>query len=63
MRKASSATTTANIRLTDNVVQLSTKRYCANPLVVRGPGAGPEVTAARVFADLLSVAQALGARA
>jgi len=52
----------ANIRLTDNVVQFSTKRYCDNPLVVQGPGAGPEVTAAGVFADLLRVAGALGAR-
>jgi aspartokinase/homoserine dehydrogenase 1 len=52
----------ANIRLTDNIVQFCTRRYCANPLVVRGPGAGPEVTAAGVFADLLRVAQALGAR-
>ncbi len=51
----------ANIRLTDNVVQFSTKRYCDNPLVVQGPGAGPEVTAAGVFADLLRVAAALGA--
>ena len=46
----------------DNVVQFSTKRYCDNPLVVQGPGAGPEVTAAGVFADLLRVAAALGAR-
>ncbi len=52
----------ANIRLTDNIVQFSTKRYCDNPLVVQGPGAGPEVTAAGVFADLLRVAAALGAR-
>ncbi|HEX6832600.1 MAG TPA: bifunctional aspartate kinase/homoserine dehydrogenase I [Rudaea sp.] len=52
----------ANIRLTDNIVQFSTKRYCDNPLVVQGPGAGPEVTAAGVFADLLRVAASLGAR-
>jgi aspartokinase/homoserine dehydrogenase 1 len=52
----------ATIRLTDNVVQFSTMRYCDNPLVVQGPGAGPEVTAAGVFADLLRVAAALGAR-
>ena len=52
----------ANLRLTDNVVQFSTKRYCDNPLVVQGPGAGPEVTAAGVFADLLRVAASLGAR-
>ena len=52
----------ANIRMTDNVVQFTTKRYCDNPLVVQGPGAGPEVTAAGVFADLLRVAAALGAK-
>ena len=52
----------ANIRQTDNIMQFSTKRYCDNPLVVQGPGAGPEVTAAGVFADLLRVAQALGAK-
>lgn len=42
-----------NINLTDNIVQYKTQRYSANPLVVQGPGAGPEVTAAGVFADLL----------
>ncbi len=52
----------ANIRLTDNVVQFTSKRYRDNPLVVQGPGAGPEVTAAGVFADLLRVAASLGAR-
>ncbi|MDR2013881.1 MAG: bifunctional aspartate kinase/homoserine dehydrogenase I, partial [Rhodanobacter sp.] len=52
----------ANLRLTDNIVQFSTRRYCDNPLVVQGPGAGPEVTAAGVFADLLRVAASLGAR-
>jgi aspartokinase/homoserine dehydrogenase 1 len=52
----------AHIRLTDNIVQFTTQRYRHNPLVVQGPGAGPEVTAAGVFADLLRVAQSLGAR-
>ena len=52
----------SNIRLTDNIVQFSTKRYCDNPLVIQGPGAGPEVTAAGVFADLLRIAAASGAR-
>lgn len=52
----------AHIRLTDNVVQFTTKRYRDNPLVVQGPGAGPEVTAAGVFADLLRVAATLGAK-
>jgi aspartokinase/homoserine dehydrogenase 1 len=52
----------ANLRLTDNIVQFSTRRYCDNPLIVQGPGAGPEVTAAGVFADLLRVAAGQGAK-
>jgi len=52
----------AHLRLTDNIVQFTTQRYRDNPLVVQGPGAGPEVTAAGVFADVLRVAAALGAR-
>ena len=49
----------AHTRLTDNVVQFSTRRYCDNPLLVQGPGAGPEVTAAGVFGDLLRIAESL----
>ena len=52
----------AHLKLTDNIVQFTTHRYRDNPLVVQGPGAGPEVTAAGVFADVLRVAAALGAR-
>jgi aspartokinase/homoserine dehydrogenase 1 len=51
----------ANISLTDNVVSFTTSRYDRNPLVVRGPGAGPAVTAGGVFADLLRVCAYLGA--
>jgi bifunctional aspartokinase / homoserine dehydrogenase 1 len=54
--------TFANINLTDNVVRFSTRRYNQNPLVVQGPGAGPEVTAGGVFADLLRVCAYLGAK-
>jgi len=52
----------ANIALTDNIVRFATRRYCDNPLIVQGPGAGPEVTAGGVFADLLRLATYLGAR-
>lgn len=52
----------ANIALTDNVVRFATSRYCDNPLIVQGPGAGPEVTAGGVFADLLRLSAYLGAR-
>ncbi|HEX3866893.1 MAG TPA: bifunctional aspartate kinase/homoserine dehydrogenase I [Gemmatimonadaceae bacterium] len=51
----------ARIQLTDNVVLFRTSRYRENPLVVQGPGAGREVTAAGVFADLLRLAAYLGA--
>ena len=53
----------AHSRLTDNVVQFSTRRYCDNPLLVQGPGAGPEVTAAGVFGDLLRIAESLAVQA
>ncbi len=51
----------AHLALTDNVIAFTTERYHDNPLIIRGPGAGPEVTAAGVFADLLRIAQGLGA--
>jgi aspartokinase/homoserine dehydrogenase 1 len=51
----------ARIQLTDNIVLFRTSRYHENPLIVQGPGAGREVTAAGVFADLLRLASYLGA--
>ena len=41
----------ANLRLTDNIVQFTTRRYCDNPLIVQGPGR-PESPRGRV-ADVL----------
>lgn len=37
----------------DNIVSFTTERYCERPLVVKGPGAGAEVTAAGVLADVI----------
>ena len=51
----------SNINLTDNIVQFETSRYASNPLVIQGPGAGPEVTAGGVFSDLLRLAKYLSA--
>jgi aspartokinase/homoserine dehydrogenase 1 len=51
----------AGINLTDNIVRYVSARYSQNPLVVQGPGAGRDVTAAGVFADLLRLATYLGA--
>jgi len=39
----------------DNIIAFNTDRYKDRPMVVKGPGAGAEVTAAGVFADLINV--------
>src|SRR5690606_9063763 len=39
----------------DNIISFTTDRYFQRPLVVKGPGAGAEVTAAGVFAELVNV--------
>jgi aspartokinase/homoserine dehydrogenase 1 len=51
----------ANLHGSDNVVSFRTARYDVQPMIVRGPGAGPEVTAAGVFSDMLRLASFLGA--
>jgi len=43
----------------DNIISFTTDRYKERPLVVKGPGAGAEVTAAGVFADLINVGNPL----
>lgn len=50
----------SKIQFTDNIVQFVTKRYAKTPLVIQGPGAGTELTAGGVFADLLRLADYLG---
>ena len=45
-----------NIKGSGNIISFTTTRYKANnPLVITGPGAGADVTAAGVFADILRV--------
>lgn len=39
----------------DNIILLTTDRYHERPMVIRGPGAGAEVTAAGVFADVIRI--------
>jgi aspartokinase/homoserine dehydrogenase 1 len=41
----------------DNVVLFYTNRYVDQPLVVKGAGAGAEVTASGVFADIIRAAR------
>ncbi len=45
------------LRGKDNVVLFYTDRYTEQPLVVKGAGAGAEVTAAGVFADIIRAAR------
>ncbi len=40
----------------NNVILLNTERYNEYPMVIKGYGAGAEVTAAGVFADIISIA-------
>jgi bifunctional aspartokinase / homoserine dehydrogenase 1 len=39
----------------DNIIQFVTTRYNDRPMVIRGPGAGAEVTSAGVFADIIRI--------
>ena len=39
----------------DNMIVFTTDRYKERPLVIRGPGAGAEVTAAGVFAEIITI--------
>ncbi len=49
----------AGLNGTENMVVFTTDRYRDTPLVVKGPGAGGEVTAGGVFADILRIASYL----
>jgi aspartokinase/homoserine dehydrogenase 1 len=42
----------------DNIVLFYTDRYAEQPLVIKGAGAGAEVTASGVFADIIRAANA-----
>jgi aspartokinase/homoserine dehydrogenase 1 len=40
----------------NNIVLLTTERYNEYPMLIQGYGAGASVTAAGVFADIMSIA-------
>mgnify|MGYP001116763831 CR=1 FL=1 len=44
-----------NLTGNDNIISITTRRYQNNPLVIKGPGAGAEVTAGGILADLLKI--------
>ena len=45
-----------NLEGSDNIVLFFTSRYSKQPLIVKGAGAGAEVTAAGIFADIIRIA-------
>jgi aspartokinase/homoserine dehydrogenase 1 len=58
LRPVPASSPLAAIKDTDNQLVFTTARYKANPLVITGPGAGAEVTAAGVLNDILRLAGA-----
>ncbi|XP_019058005.1 PREDICTED: bifunctional aspartokinase/homoserine dehydrogenase 2, chloroplastic isoform X1 [Tarenaya hassleriana] len=51
----------AQLSGSDNIIAFTTLRYKDQPLIVRGPGAGAQVTAGGIFSDILRLASYLGA--
>jgi aspartokinase/homoserine dehydrogenase 1 len=56
IEEVAQASPMGRLRGTDNQVVIRSKRYDTNPLVVIGPGAGAEVTAAGVLNDIVAIA-------
>ena len=42
-----------NLEGKDNIVMFYTERYSDQPLIIKGAGAGSEVTASGLFADII----------
>lgn len=57
LEQVSKASQIGRLQGTDNIIVFKTRRYHSQPLVVQGPGAGPEITASGVLADILSFAR------
>ena len=45
-----------NLQGSNNIVMLTTQRYHEHPMLIQGYGAGADVTAAGVFANVMSIA-------
>ena len=45
-----------NLEGSNNVILITTERYHKYPMLIQGYGAGASVTAAGVFADIMSIA-------
>lgn len=49
----------ARCQANENVIEIESRRYSASPMVLQGPGAGPEITASGLFADILHLSRTL----
>jgi aspartokinase/homoserine dehydrogenase 2 len=49
----------ASLTPCDNIFQISSQWYQENPLIIRGPGAGRDVTAGGLHSDLVNICQQL----
>lgn len=56
LREVSLESDVGSLKGSDNIFVFKTKQYCDRPLVLKGPGAGPDVTSAGVFGDILQIA-------
>src|SRR3989344_5149307 len=55
LKEVNSAHPFYSMQGSDNIISFTTKYYCETPLVIKGPGAGANVTASGVLSDILSV--------
>ena len=44
-----------NLEGSNNIILITTERYAEHPMIIKGYGAGAEVTAAGIFADIIKV--------
>lgn len=59
LREEAAASPFRSLVDSDNIVVITSDRYSVLPLVVKGPGAGAQVTAGGVFADIVRIARTL----
>ena len=45
-----------SLQSSNNIIAITTTRYKEYPIIIKGYGAGADVTAAGVFADIMSIA-------
>lgn len=55
LREISSSHPAFELKGSSNIILITTERYCEEPMVIRGYGAGAAVTAAGVFSDIIRI--------